>query len=70
MRLSIVGIFAFGIGVVNDRAEAGAAADRRPLQHLEIAVRIAERSDRPAADGLIDCNRRAALSSMKLTSGN
>lgn len=61
IRLPVVGIFAFGIGVVNDRAEAYAAADRRPPQHIEIAVGIAERSDRPAADGLIDCNRLACL---------
>src|ERR1700676_2415901 len=61
MRLPVVGIFAFGIGVVNDGAEAYAAADRRPLQHLEIAVGIAERSDRPGAEAFVDCNRLAGL---------
>src|SRR5712672_2189343 len=60
MRLPVVGIFAFGIGVVNDGAEAYAAADP-PLQHIEIAVGIAERSDRPAADSFVDCNRLVCL---------
>ena len=30
-RFSIVGIFAFRVGVMNDGAEAHAATDRRPL---------------------------------------
>src|ERR1700704_4728592 len=51
MRLPVVGIFGFGVSVMNDHTEANAAADGRPLQHLEIPVGIAEGRNRAAADG-------------------
>jgi len=63
MRLSIVGIFAFGIGVVNDRAEAGAAAD---LVHCSISRSPSELPNaaigrRPMASliatGVLPCRR-------------
>jgi hypothetical protein len=44
-RLLVVGELALGVGVVNDSAKAQAAAHRCPLQHLEIAVGIAEGED-------------------------
>ena len=61
MGLAVVGVFAFRIGMVHDQAEARAAAERGLLQHLEIAVGVAERRDRPAADVLVDADRLAGL---------
>ena len=59
--VAIVGVFAFGVGVMDDQAEARAAAHRGPLQHFEIAVGVAERGDRAAADVLVDADRLAGL---------
>ena len=61
MRFAVVGIFPLRIGVMDDQAEPRAAGHRRPLQHLEIAVGIAERGDRAAADMLVDADRLAGL---------
>jgi hypothetical protein len=44
---------------MNDQAKADAPGHRRPLQHFEIAVGIAECRDWAAADVLIDANRLA-----------
>ena len=57
----VVSIFALGVGVMDDQAEARAPAHRRPLQHLEIAVGVAERRNRAAADVLVDADRLAGL---------
>ena len=70
MRMAIVGIFAFRIGVVDDQAKSGtAAAERRPLQHFEIAVGIAEGGDRTAPDVLVDADRLASLVVDKINLG-
>jgi len=61
VRLFVVSIFALGIGVMNDRTEAYAAADGCPLQHLEIAVGISERGNRVTANAFVDSNRFARL---------
>ena len=47
------------IGVVDEPAEARAGAGRRPLQHLQVAVGVAEGEDRPAADEAVDADRLA-----------
>ena len=59
LRLPVVGVFALGIGVMDDAGEARAGPCRRPLQHLQIAVGIAEREDRPPADEAVDADRLA-----------
>src|SRR4051794_7522210 len=46
---------------MNDEAQARAATHRRPLQHFEVAVGIAERSDRAPPDVLIDADRLAGF---------
>ena len=51
MGLTVVGPLAFAIGVMEDRREAGPLPSRRPLQQLEVAVRIAEGQDGPTTDG-------------------
>src|SRR6266849_10506983 len=61
MRLPVIGIFASSVGVVNDHAEAHAATQCCPLQHLKITIGIAECRDRPAADGFVDADRLARL---------
>src|SRR5260221_7121965 len=55
-RVPVVSIFAFGVGMMNNQAKAASTGHRRPLQHFEIAVRVAERSDRSAADILVDAH--------------
>jgi hypothetical protein len=57
----VVGVFAYRIGMMDKQAKAGASRNRRPLQHFEIAVGIAECRDRTAADELIDADRLASL---------
>jgi hypothetical protein len=47
--------------MMDKQAKAGASRNRRPLQHFEIAVGIAECRDRTAADELIDADRLASL---------
>jgi hypothetical protein len=47
--------------VVHQQSETRARARRRPLQHLEIAVRIAEGEYRPPADVLVDADGLAGL---------
>src|SRR6185295_19367483 len=62
MRLAVVGIFTFRIGMVDDQAEPRATgAERRPLQHFEIAVGVAEGGDRTPANVLVDADRLARL---------
>ena len=60
--LAVVGVFALGVGVMDDqRRSAGRRPQRRPLQHFEIAVGVAERGDRAAADVLVDADGLAGL---------
>jgi hypothetical protein len=57
--LAIVGPFALGVGVVHDAHETRAGTRRRVLQHLVVAIRVAEREDRPLADEAVDADRLA-----------
>src|SRR4051794_27800880 len=50
MGVAVISVFALGVGVVHQKAEAHSAAARRPLQHFEVAVGIAERGDWTLAD--------------------
>ena len=62
MRVAVVGIFAHRVGMVHDQAEPHpTSAERRPLQHFEIAVGVAEGGDRTAANMFIDPDRLAGL---------
>ena len=45
----------------NHSKTCAAAAHRGPLQHFEIAIRVAERSNLAAADVLVDANRLAGF---------
>src|SRR5262245_48735008 len=54
VRLAIVGPLAGRVGVMDDTHEPRALAGRRPLEHLLIAVRVAEREHGPPADELLD----------------
>jgi hypothetical protein len=55
-RLPVVGPLALGVGVVHDAHEARAAAGRGPLEHLLIAIGVAEGEDRAAADEAVDAD--------------
>jgi hypothetical protein len=63
---AVVGPLAVGVGVVDVQAEARAGDGGRPLQHLEVAVRVAERRDRPPADVHLDADEFATNSTMAL----
>jgi len=52
-RVAIIGIFAFRIGMMDQKAKPGAPGHGRPLQHLKIAVGIAECRNRTAASRLL-----------------
>ena len=49
---NVVRVLAFGVGMMDDQAEAGAGARGGLPEHLAVAVGIAERGDGPAADEL------------------
>src|SRR5262245_11280637 len=59
VRLAVVGPFAGRVGVMDDAHEPRALAGRRPLEHLLVAVRVAEREHGPPADELLDVHRLA-----------
>src|SRR5215470_18010615 len=59
VRLPVVGPFALGIGVVHEPGEARAAAIHGPLQHLQVAVGVAEGEDRTPPDETVDADRLA-----------
>ena len=61
VRLAVVGIFPFCIGVMDDQSEAYAPAQGCPLQHFEVAIGISEGGDRATADVLVDPHWFAAL---------
>ena len=46
---AVVGELAPGVVVPEEEPEARAGTGRRPLEHLEVAVRVAEREDRAGA---------------------
>src|SRR5512146_2694940 len=46
---------------MNDQCEAWSRSSHGPLQHLQITVRVAERSDRATSDVLLDADRLARL---------
>src|SRR6185295_2132714 len=55
-RGAVVGPLAIGVGMVYVETEARARAGRRPLEHLQVAVRVAEGRDRPSPDGGLDAD--------------
>ena len=58
--LRVVGVFAFGIGVVDDQPEGGTGiADGGVFQHLLVTIAVAECSDWAAANKLMDADRLA-----------
>src|SRR5690606_30443774 len=59
VAVAVVGELALGVVVVHDQPQASAIGARGPLQHLQIAVGVAEGRDRPAADELVDRDRLA-----------
>jgi len=59
MRLAVVRPFAIGIGVAHQTTEPWTQTSRRPLKHLQITVRIAEREDRSASDKFLNTDRLA-----------
>ena len=64
-RVAVIGVFAFPIGVMDDQPETAAACQSGPLEHLKIAIGIAECGDRAPPDVLVDADRLAGLSSIK-----
>src|SRR5262245_47670112 len=59
VRVAIVGVFALGISMMNDQSEAGAVFHRGPLEHLKVAIGVAEGNDRAATDEAINADRLA-----------
>src|SRR6188508_2350037 len=59
MALAVVGELAHGIGVMDEAHEARAGTARGILQHLLVAVGVAEGEDRAAADEAVDADRLA-----------
>src|SRR5215207_11054025 len=61
VRFAIICVFTFGVSVMNENAKAYSTAHGRPLQHFEVAIRVAKGGDRTAADVLVDADRLASL---------
>ncbi len=61
VRLAVVRPLAVGVGVVDDEPEPSSRPGGGPLQHLEIAVGIAESRDGSAADELVNTDGLAGL---------
>ena len=59
--LAVIGPFALGIGVMDGEAESWAAACGGSLQHLEVAIGVAEGGKRASADMTLDAHRLALL---------
>src|SRR5208337_2729269 len=53
-RLPVIGVLSFPVGMVHDQAEPGSTAGRDIAEHFIIAVRVAARRNRSAADELVD----------------
>src|SRR4029079_2172400 len=60
-RRPVVGPFAIRVRVVDDERESRALARGGPFEHLEVAVRIAERHDWTATYDLLDAHGLARL---------
>ena len=56
-RVPVIGPFTFGVGVVHQPHQARARACGSPLEHLQVAVGVAEGEDRPAANHAVDAHR-------------
>jgi hypothetical protein len=59
--LAVIGSFALGSGVMDGEAESWAAACGGSLQHLEVAIGVAEGGNRASADMTLDAHRLALL---------
>src|SRR5215470_8441551 len=57
VRLAVVGELALGVVVVHDDQQTPAWPRGGELQHLQVAVGVTERGDRPAADAAVDADR-------------
>src|SRR5262249_44164087 len=55
-RLAVVGELALGVSMMDDQPQARPGTDGRVLEHLQVAVRVAERQYRLAADGAVDAD--------------
>ena len=53
---AVVGILTCGIGVVHEEHEAGSGAGGCPLEHLLVAVGVAEGGDRTFANVIVDAD--------------
>src|SRR5690349_3462313 len=60
-RAAVVCVFAHGVRVVNDDTQSRTGSRRRPFEHLEVAIGVAERRDRPAADLLLNADGLAGF---------
>ena len=58
---AVVGPFPLGVGVMDDEAEREPGRRCRPLEHLEVAVGVAECRDRTPADDLMNADRLPGL---------
>jgi hypothetical protein len=65
----VVDPFPIGVRVMDNQSDAGRTADGGELQHLQVAIGVAEHGDGPAADDLLDGRRLAPLSSQCAISG-
>src|SRR3954451_5363637 len=61
VRFAIICVFTFGVSVMNENAKAYSTAHGRPLQHFEVAIRVAKGGDRRATNVLVDADRLASL---------
>lgn len=61
MRFAVISPLALGIGLMHVKHKAFARTRGRPLQHLQIAVGVAESRYRPATDMPVDTDRLALL---------
>jgi hypothetical protein len=59
--LPVVCPFPLAVGVADDAHEPRAVPGRRPLEHLVVAVGVAEGEDRPAANEPVDADWLARL---------
>src|SRR6185295_6897987 len=56
LGIAVVGPFTIRVGVMHDQTKPRTWAGRRPLKHLQVAVRIAKGSNGPSANDLRDRN--------------
>jgi hypothetical protein len=59
--VSVIGVFAPGVSVMDDETESHCTGSSCPLKHLEVPIRVTKRGDRPLAYVLIDSDRLASL---------